>query len=224
MLTVFRGFPLSSWCGADRYTSEAEAESCILIHRQERRGDLGLAWTFQTSKLTRRDSLPPTRLQLLFLPKWFINWGLSMKTYDPVGDILILSITMPMIHTTFEKVVRFGCQFLVVIAVVCLWMSSWSHWLKRIKHISYFIPKAWQYSVLLLFSCFSLGCISDCMLVHYQLIVEFGETLRLETKGNMCWCLQGNTTLLGSVCSGLIFFLCQFVVFFQSGSASLSSL
>lgn len=187
-----------------------------------RRGEVIWAWH---GLFKPQSSLAGTHfLQLLFFPKWFINWGLSMKTYDPVGDILILSITMPMIHTTFVKVVRFGCQFLVLIAVVCLWMSSWSHWLKRIKHISYFFPKAWQYSVLSLFSCFSLGCISDCMLVHYQLIVEFGETLRLETKGNMCWCLQGNTTLLGSVCSGLIFFLCQFVVFFQSGSASLSSL
>lgn len=105
----------------------------------------------------------------------------------------------------FIKVIRFVCRFAVVAAVGYMWLPSWNHWMKRINHpLSSFSKRSQWYFVLLLFSCLSLGYGSDCILVDYKSIDKFRDSLKLESRGIVCWSVKANTTFLGSVCSGTL--------------------
>ena len=47
--------------------------------RQRERVPVGMAWAFETSKFNPCDIPPPTRTQLLIIPKQFANWGPSIQ-------------------------------------------------------------------------------------------------------------------------------------------------
>jgi hypothetical protein len=57
-----------------------------------KRETLGLMWASEVSKPTSSDALPPTRPHPILL-KQFINWGLSIQSYEPMGTLLIQTTT-----------------------------------------------------------------------------------------------------------------------------------
>ena len=81
---------------AGRSGADKVAESCILLHRQRGREILGPEYAFETSDLILSDTLPPRRSHLpalLILSKNFNPWGLDIQAYEPMGAILIQTIT-----------------------------------------------------------------------------------------------------------------------------------
>ena len=76
---------------AGRQGIGAVAEILDLIHKQKaERARLGLAWPAPGH--TFSNNTPPTPSQ-----NSFIDWGPSLQIYEPMGDILIQTITATMV-------------------------------------------------------------------------------------------------------------------------------